>query len=226
MIDVKYLGHSCFQITAGAVRILTDPFLTGNPYAAVTADKVDANYILVSHGHSDHVGDTESIAKRTGATIIGSIDLTGALFKNLNTLPCNIGGRVSLPFGAIKLTPAIHGSGVPGALASGFILSIRDEESAGIEKKIYFAGDTALTKDMELLAEEHLDLAMLPIGDVFTMGAADAARAAKMIGAAMTIPMHYHTFPFIDQDPKLFCNLCQRNGIPVTALDPGDSITV
>ena len=147
--------------------------------------------------------------------------MTGALFgkKGIDTIPGNIGGRTELPFGSVKLVPAIHGSGVPGALACGFVFEIGG-------KKVYFAGDTALTKDMELLSEEDIDAALLPIGDVYTMGPEDAAKAAWMIRPKLVIPMHYGTFPIIEQTSDSFCMFMQQRaaGIPVRVLSPGESL--
>ena len=176
MLKITFLGHACFLLDDGETKVLTDPYLSGNPLAAVSADEVEADYIFVSHGHGDHVGDTAGIAARCGAAIGGPVEITGALFgkQGLETIPGNIGGLTELPFGSVKVVPAIHGSGVPGALACGFVFEIGG-------KKVYFAGDTALTKDMELLEYDMIDAALLPIGDVYTMGPEDAARAAWMI---------------------------------------------
>ncbi len=218
MVKIQFLGHACFLLDDGKTKILTDPFLSGNPLAAADAQTIDTDYIFVSHGHGDHVGDAPQIAARCGAKVGGPVELTGALFgKTVETIASNIGGRVKLPFGSVKLVPAIHGSGVPGALACGFVFEIGG-------KRIYFAGDTALTRDMELLREEHIDAALLPIGDVYTMGAEDAARAAEMIRPGCVIPMHYKTFPIIDQTPDRFLKCMEPTGIPVKVLEPGECL--
>ena len=221
MLKITFLGHACFLLDDGSSRVLMDPFLSGNPMAAAGPEEVDADYIFVSHGHGDHVGDTESIARRCGAVVGGPVEITGGLFgkKGIETIPGNIGGRTLLPFGSVKLVTAIHGSGVPGALACGFVFEIGG-------KKIYFAGDTALTKDMELLQEDNIDAALLPIGDVYTMGPEDAARAAGMIRPKLVIPMHYGTFPIIEQTADNFCRCMQQRAadIPVRVLSPGESL--
>ncbi len=221
MLKITFLGHACFLLDDGSTKILTDPFLSGNPLAAAGPEDVEADYIFVSHGHGDHVGDTEAIARRCGSIVGGPVEMTGALFgkKGIDTIPGNIGGRTELPFGSVKLVPAIHGSGVPGALACGFVFEIGG-------KKVYFAGDTALTKDMELLSEEDIDAALLPIGDVYTMGPEDAAKAAWMIRPKLVIPMHYGTFPIIEQTADSFCMFMQQRaaGIPVRVLSPGESL--
>lgn len=223
MLKITFLGHACFLLDDGETKVLTDPYLSGNPLAAVSADEVEADYIFVSHGHGDHVGDTAGIAARCGAAIGGPVEITGALFgkQGLETIPGNIGGLTELPFGSVKLVPAIHGSGVPGALACGFVFEIGG-------KKVYFAGDTALTKDMELLEYDMIDAALLPIGDVYTMGPEDAARAAWMIRPRLVIPMHYGTFPIIEQTADRFVDYMQAlaAGIPVKVLDPGESIVL
>lgn len=221
MMNVRFLGHACFLLDDGATRILIDPFLTGNPLAAVSAEEVEADYILVTHGHGDHVGDAAAIARRTGATICCSVDLAEGLFDDpaLKLVTGNLGGRIHLSFGAIKFVSAIHGSGVPGALANGFIIELDG-------KRIYHAGDTALHADMALLAEESIDLALLPIGDVYTMGPADALRAAKMIAPKLVIPMHYNTFPAIAQDADAFAASAADAGFAAKVLPVGASTAV
>lgn len=220
-MNITFLGHACFLLEDGQHRILIDPFLTGNPLAPVSADAVEADYIFVTHGHGDHVGDTAAIARRTSATICCSVDLAEGLFpdSDLNVITGNLGGRIPLPFGSAKFVSAIHGSGVPGALANGFLLEI-----AG--KKIYHAGDTALTSDMALLAEEHIDAALLPIGDVYTMGPGDALRAVEMIHPKLVIPMHYNTMPPIVQDGEAFAAAVSAAGCQAKVLQPGDTAVI
>ena len=223
MLKITFLGHACFLLDDGSTKLLTDPFLSGNPLAAADPEDLSVDYIFVSHGHGDHVGDTADIALRCGAEVGGAVELTGSLFgkKRIATIPGNIGGKTVLPFGSVKLVPAIHGSGVPGALACGFVFEIGG-------KKVYFAGDTALTKDMELLAEEKIDAALLPIGDVYTMGPEDAVKAARMIRPGTVIPMHYGTFPIIEQTADRFveCMQTEAAGIPVRVLAPGESMEI
>lgn len=216
-MKLTFLGHSCFSLFDGTYRVLTDPFLTGNGLAAADANSVAADFILVSHCHYDHLGDAIPIAQRTGAAVCGVAELRPML-NDAGVACClgNLGGSMPMPFGRVKLLQAIHGSGLPGALACGFLITMGG-------KKIYFAGDTAYYGDMALLREEKVSAALLPIGDYFTMGPEDAARAAKAISAEITVPMHYDTFPAIKQDPAVF----QALAAPYTAvkiLRPGESL--
>ena len=218
MVQVKFLGHACFQFDDGQYKVLVDPFLTGNPSAAVSADDVEADYIFVTHGHGDHIGDAIAIAKRTGAVICTTVDLADAAMQDtgLEIVTGNIGGTLSFPFGAAKYFQALHGSGAAGTGSCGFIFRIGG-------KKIYHAGDTGLTLDMQLLKEEELDVALLPIGDYYTMGPEDAVRAAGMIQAKTVIPMHYSTFPHITQDPEKFVSVLKEKGLDGIVLKPGET---
>lgn len=220
-MELQFLGHSCFLLNDGTNKVLTDPFLTGNSLAAASADQVEADFIFVTHGHSDHTGDAEAIARRTGATVCCTVDLAESVFgpAGVKVQVGNLGGTVPMPFGSAKFFQAIHGSGAAGCLACGFIF-----EMGG--KKIYHAGDTALMSDMALLAEEEIDAALLPIGDVFTMGPADALRAVKLIRPKLVIPMHYNTFPPIAQDPDAFAAQVQAAGFQARVLHPGESVTL
>ncbi len=216
-MKLTFLGHSCFSLFDGKTHLLIDPFLSGNGKAAAKADEVPADYILLSHCHGDHIGDTLDIARRTGATVCGVAELRGMLTDaGIKNCLGNIGGTLPLPCGSVKMVQAIHGSGHPGALACGFVINF-----GGV--KVYFAGDTALYSDMSFLKEENLDAAILPIGDFFTMGPKDAARAAKLVGAKITVPMHYNTFPAVEQDPNAFAALCEPEN-KVVVMNPGDSI--
>ena len=218
-MKLQFLGHACFLLDDGAHKVLTDPFLTGNALAAAAADQVEADFIFVTHGHSDHTGDAQAIAQRTGATVCCTVDLADGVFgpAGVRVQVGNLGGTIPMPFGSAKFFQAIHGSGVLGCLSCGFIF-----EMGG--KKIYHAGDTALMTDMALLAEEDIDVALLPIGDVFTMGPADALRAVKMIRPKLVVPMHYDTFPPIAQDPAAFADAVQAAGFQAKVLRPGESL--
>ena len=220
-MKLQFLGHACFLLDDGAHKVLTDPFLTGNALAAAAADPVEADFIFVTHGHSDHTGDAVAIAQRTGATVCCTVDLADGVFSpaGVRVQVGNLGGRIPMPFGSAKFFQAIHGSGVPGCLSCGFIF-----EMGG--KKIYHAGDTALMTDMALLADEDIDVALLPIGDVFTMGPADALRAVKMIRPKLTVPMHYDTFPPIAQDPEAFAAAVQAAGFQAKVLRPGEVLSI
>ena len=220
-MELNFLGHSCFLLDDGTHKVLTDPFLTGNAEAAVSAEQVEADYIFVTHGHSDHVGDAVDIAKRTGAPVCCTVDLAEGLFgpAGVQVQVGNLGGTIPMPFGSAKFFQAIHGSGVAGCLSCGFLF-----EMGG--RKIYHAGDTALMSDMALLAEEKIDVALLPIGDVFTMGPADALRAVKMIQPKLVIPMHYNTFPPIAQDPDAFAAAVKAAGFEARVLRPGETLSL
>ena len=220
-MELTFLGHACFLLDDGSCKVLTDPFLTGNGLAAASADQVEADFIFVTHGHGDHTGDAEAIAKRTDATVCCTVDLAEGVFgpAGVKTQVGNLGGRIPMPFGSAKFFQAIHGSGVPGCLTCGFIF-----EMGG--KKIYHAGDTALMSDMALLADEEIDVALLPIGDVFTMGPEDALRAVKMIRPKLVVPMHYNTFPPIAQDPEAFAASVRAAGFQAQVLRPGESLCI
>ena len=215
-MTITYLGHSCFLLSDGVHSVLTDPFLSAT---GKDPDSVKPDVILVSHGHDDHVGDTVRIAKKTGATVGGVIELCEQLFapKRLKVLVGNIGGTISTVFGSYKMVSAVHGSGVPGALACGFVIHIGG-------KNIYFAGDTALTMDMSLLKDEAIDAALLPIGGTFTMDPSEACRAVKLIEPKLTIPMHYNTFPLIRQDPHAFAGTLEKEGHACRVLEVGQTL--
>ena len=220
-MELTFLGHACFLLDDGSCKVLTDPFLTGNGLAAASADQVEADFIFVTHGHGDHTGDAEAIAKRTDATVCCTVDLAEGVFgpAGVKTQVGNLGGRIPMPFGSAKFFQAIHGSGVPGCLTCGFIF-----EMGG--RKIYHAGDTALMSDMALLADEEIDVALLPIGDVFTMGPEDALRAVKMIRPKLVVPMHYNTFPPIAQDPEAFAASVRAAGFQAQVLRPEESLCI
>jgi len=223
-IHVTWYSHACFLIDTGAGKLLTDPFLTGNPLAPVQPEDVSVDYILVSHGHGDHVGDTVAIAQRTGATVIANFEIQNWLVGQgvENTHPQHIGGGFDYPWGRVKLTMAQHGSALPdgsyGGNPCGFLFYIQ-------EKKIYHACDTGLFYDMKLIGEEGIDLAILPIGDNFTMGPADALRAVKLIEPGQVVPIHYDTFDVIKQDPDKWAEKVRgETQTIVTVMKPGDTI--
>ncbi|HSG82218.1 MAG TPA: metal-dependent hydrolase [Gemmatimonadota bacterium] len=226
MPTLTFHGHSCFTLrTNDGTVLLIDPFLTGNPLADVGPEamtKVD--YVLFTHGHGDHIGDGFEIARRTGAQVVSTFEIVSFAQQVIgieNAHPLHIGGGYTFPVGYIKMTPALHGGAVEGdesgqytTVPGGFLLNIDG-------KTVYHAGDTALLKDMELL-KGQVDVALLPIGDNFTMGPADAARAVEMIGPKTVIPMHYNTFDLIKQDPKAFAGMVGKKAA-VVILEPGES---
>lgn len=215
-VTLTYYGQSAFMLSYGNKKLIFDPYLSKSPWKAVNADEIECQYILVSHGHQDHLGDTVSIAKRTGAKVIAFNALAGLLKEQeCDVASMDIGGQRAFDFGYVKLTPAVHGSGVPGGLAAGFIVNFYG-------KTIYFAGDTALFGDMAFIAKAKVDYALLPIGDNYTMGMADAADAVGLIKPKAVIPMHYNTNPLIKASPEEFKKVVEkRYGIPVYVMQPG-----
>jgi L-ascorbate metabolism protein UlaG (beta-lactamase superfamily) len=225
-IKITWYSHACFLIETDQSRLLTDPFVSGNPLSPVKADAIETDYILVSHGHGDHLGDTLDIAKRTGATVISNYEIQTWLVNQgiENAHPQHIGGGFDYPWGRVKLTIAQHGSALPdgsyGGNPSGFLLYIEGH-------KIYHACDTGLFYDMKLIGEEGIDLAILPIGDNFTMGPDDALRAVKLIEPKQVVPIHYDTFDIIKQDPHAWAGRVQEEtAAKVTVMNPGESLSL
>jgi L-ascorbate metabolism protein UlaG (beta-lactamase superfamily) len=207
---VRWLGHASLHIETGGLNVLIDPFLTGNPAGAIKADQAVADFILVSHGHSDHIGDTIAIAKRTGATVIANYEISEWLLKQGLTKVHGQqhGGGFQHPFGRCKLTLAFHGSVLPdgtyGGNPCGFYLTLKDGT------KIYDAADTGLFGDMRLIGEEGIDLAILPIGDNYTMGPDDAVRAVKLLQPRKVLPIHYNTWPLLAQDAQAWATRVRK----------------
>jgi L-ascorbate metabolism protein UlaG (beta-lactamase superfamily) len=224
MTEITWLGHSCFSIATGKHHIIVDPFLDDSPTAPLKSSDVKADFILITHGHTDHISDAVKIAKRTGATTVSNFEISQWLSKNgvKNTVGMNLGGGTTLPFGRVKMTIAHHSStlpdGTPGGNPGGFLLTLGEED-------IYIAGDTALFGDMQLYAAAALDLAILPIGDLFTMGPEDSIEAIKMLKPNRVLPCHYNTWPPIAQDVKAWAEMVrsQTKANPET-LEPGGKI--
>ncbi len=229
MVKVKWLGHSAFEIKSGEFTLLVDPFITGNPQANCAVEDICADYILLTHGHGDHVGDGFAIAKKCDATIIAPNELAVyAGQKGLKTHPMHIGGAFEFPFGRVKLTPAFHGSAIVEedgtivytGMPCGFLIDIDG-------KTIYHAGDTGLHAEMMFLGDfEDIELALLPIGDNFTMGPRDAAIAVDMIDPKIVVPMHYGTWPPIDSSPEDFADMVDTEGVEVKIMKPGGVLEI
>lgn len=193
----NYYGHSAFTLSDDVTTILFDPFITDNPWTDICPTDIACQYIIITHGHSDHYGDAEAIAKANDATIISTAEIANkAADAGCKAHAMHVGGSASFPFGKVRLTPAFHGSGIAGGLACGVIV-----EFGG--KRVYFAGDTGLFSDMKILDRfGQIDCAVLPIGDNFTMGMEDAALAALWVQPHFVIPIHYKTWPIIEADPQ------------------------
>ncbi len=200
-MELTYYGHACFLVEIGGTKLLFDPFITPNELAAnVNVSLIKPDFILLSHGHEDHVADAESIAKQSGATLIAVFEVA-SWFENkgvTDTIAMNIGGNLNLDFGRVKMVNAVHSNALPdgsdGGKAAGFVI-----ECSG--KTFYFAGDTALTYDMKLIgAEFNIDFAIMPIGDQFTMNINDAVLAADFVETSTIVGMHFDTFPPIKID--------------------------
>jgi L-ascorbate metabolism protein UlaG (beta-lactamase superfamily) len=226
-MKLTYYGHACFAVEAGGKMLLFDPFITPNPLAEkIDVEKIAADFILISHGHSDHVADVVDIAKRTGATVIAPFEVgswfEGKGLKNVQAM--NHGGAARTSFGRVKLTAAIHSSSMPdgsyGGNPAGFVI----EASEG---NFHYSGDTALTSDMKLIAEQtKLRFAVLPIGDYFTMGIDDALRAADFVGTTKIVGVHYDTFPPIKLDRAAAARAAQAAGMELLLPKIGETIDI
>ncbi len=228
-VKLTWHGHAAWSIDADGAKIVVDPFLKpNNPSAQVTVDDLAADFILVTHGHGDHVSDLVALAKRTGALVIANFEIYTWLGNHgvEHAHPMNHGGAFSFPFGRVKMTNAIHSSMLPdgsyGGNPGGFLIQFNDGHD------VYFAGDTALTYDMKLIGDVGgVDLAVLPIGDNFTMGPEDAMVAAQWVKAKHVLPTHYDTFPYIVVDAAAFAKRLQREtGIDCTVLAVDESFTL
>jgi L-ascorbate metabolism protein UlaG (beta-lactamase superfamily) len=228
-MDIRFLGHAAFELTEGDTRVLIDPFLTGNPKAAVNADELEPTHIFLTHGHADHIGDTVDIAKRTGAQVVAIVELANELQEDgvENVADPNIGGTVEFGNVSVRLTPAWHTSTTPKGTVNtpaGLVVRIGDTT-------VYHLGDTALFSDLQLVKarDGSIDVALMCIGGHYTMDRQDAVAAAQLVGANQIIPCHYNTFPPIETDAQAFkADVEQRTGgrTTVEVLDPGGTLSV
>lgn len=229
-VTLTWYGHSTFGLESDGKQVVIDPFFTGNPVCPISAGDVSPSTILITHAHNDHVGDAVAIAKRTLATVICIVELADVLEKQgvTTTIGANHGGTVLFDGGSVKIVPAWHsssltledGSTIAPGVPSGHIVRFGGQT-------IYFAGDTALFSDMQLIGEEELDVAVIPIGDHFTMGPKDAIRAVKFLNPKAVIPCHYNTFPPIQQDAHAWAEQVEaQTNATAIVLDPGESVEI
>ncbi len=226
-VKLTWYGHATIGLEIDGYKVLVDPFFTGNPAASTTADAVEADFIVVSHGHGDHVGDTVAIAKRTGALVISNFEICNWLNQQgvEKTHPQHLGGGFHHPFGYLKLTLALHGSALPDGSYGGNPAGILITTQGG--QRIYLAQDTGLFGDMQLIGDEGIDLAALPIGDNFTMGPDDALKAVKLLRPKHVIPIHYNTWDLIAQDASAWAQRVEaETNAQVHVLRPGDTFTL
>jgi L-ascorbate metabolism protein UlaG (beta-lactamase superfamily) len=227
MPQLHFFGHSAVQVTHEDTKVVIDPFLTGNGSAAVTAGEIEATAIILTHAHNDHMGDTVAIAQRTGAAVVAIYELAAYLGqKGLETHGMSIGGAHQFPWGWVKLTQAWHGSTFQDE--NGQLITLGTP--AGVllrlgEKLLYHAGDTGLFGDMALIGRAGIDVALLPIGDNFTMGPDDALEAVKLLNPKTVVPIHYNTFPVIEQDAQAWkARVEAETQARCVVLDPGQTL--
>ena len=223
-MDIRFLGHACFELSDGDARVLVDPFLTGNPKAAASADEVQPTHILLTHGHADHYGDIEAIAKRTGAPVVAIVEIASELTEAgvENVFDPNLGGTVKFDWGWVKLVPAWHTSTTPKGQVNtpaGLLIGLGG-------KTVYHLGDTALFSDLRLVAHRGnpIDVALMCIGGHYTMDRLDAVVAAEFVEAGTVIPCHYDTFPPIETDVQAFKSEVESaTSSKVEVLEPGET---
>src|SRR5436190_9102669 len=225
-MDIRFLGHACFELTEGDTRVLLDPLLTGNPKAAVEAGDVEPTHIFLTHGHADHWGDVVDIAKRTEAQCVAITELAGELGDSglENVADPNLGGTVEFDGGWVRLVPAWHTSTTPGGTVNtpaGLVVNLGG-------KTIYHLGDTSLFSDLSLPGKrDAIDVALMCIGGHYTMDRHDAVTAAELVGASQVIPCHYNTFPPIETDDQAFkSDVESKTQSEVVILQPGEKHSV
>lgn len=226
-VEITWLGHAALALNIDGARVLVDPFLSGNPLAAADPNTIEADYIIVTHGHGDHVGDTVAIAKRTGATVISNAEISSWLRRQgvARTHGQNPDGAFDHGFAKVALTPALHSSGLPdgsyGGDANGVLITTREGH------KLYLAGDTGLFPGMSLIGDLGLSFAALPIGGNYTMGPDEALRAVEMLRPTVVLPIHYNTFEVIQCDVVAWAERVHtQTASKVIVLDPGGVYTL
>ncbi len=228
MVKLTFLGHAAFLLENAQDKIVIDPFLTDNPLAKARPEDITCNFVLLTHGHGDHIGDAVDIARQNEATVIANYEVaTWCGKQGLTVHPMHIGGAHTFSFGRVKLTIAHHGSGL---VTEDGIVYMGNPAGALItigDKTIYHAGDTGLFYDMKLIGEMNtIDVALLPIGDNFTMGIDDAVKAVEFLNPKLAVPMHYKTFDVIDADPREFVRKVEAIGKQAQVLDIGGELSV
>jgi len=225
-MDIRFLGHAAVELSDGDTNVLVDPFISGNPKATVEASELNPMHIFLTHGHGDHYGDIEDIAKRTGAQCVAIVEIANELQEKgiENVADPNIGGTVEFDGGWVRLVPAWHTSTTPGGtvtIPAGLVISLGG-------KTVYHVGDTGLFSDLQLVkARDHIDVALVPIGGHYTMDRHDAVTAADWIGADTVIPIHYNTFPPIETDDEAFkSDVESKTSSKVVILQPGETHSV
>jgi len=223
MPKLTYLGHSAFLVEGGGTTLVIDPFLNDNPVAAASADEIDVDWVLLTHGHGDHIGDGIEIATRCEATVVAPFELANyCAARGCEVHPMHIGGAHDFPFGRVKLTIAHHGSSAPDGTYTGnpcgFLITMDG-------RTLYHPGDTGLFLDMQLIGEMNdIAVAVLPIGDNFTMGVEDAVKATEFLRPELVVPMHYKTFDVIDVEPTAFVDAVSAKGFQARVLEFGGSL--
>ncbi len=227
-MKITWLGHNCWHLEIGGHKVIVDPFLNDSPVAPVKADQVEADYVLVSHGHFDHISDAVSIVQRTGASLLTNFEITNRLagqgIAEDQMVAMNHGGGYNLPFGRVEYTIAHHSSSMPdgsyGGNPGGFVIT-------GDDKRLYFACDTAVFLEMKMIGAPGLDLAVVPIGDLYTMGPTNSLEAIKLLAPKKVLPCHYNTWPPIEQDAAAWAeSVTQHTSAEPVVLEPGGSLEI